>query len=145
MLRIWLKNQQIEHPKKLEFRHSEFLISPSLHYQVMSKNVFVETQKPQLCYCPNGLLVKHSAFQAECPGSNPTCANFYIFPKLFFAANWHLSTRFWLLLIEARAKQYWSIIQALEQCAANSNCSAFCLTNQSYWCTSNTTLLATYK
>ena len=31
----------------------------------MSKNVPIKVQKPQLYYCPDGLLVKLSAFHAE--------------------------------------------------------------------------------
>ena len=53
----------------------------------MSKNVLIKAQKPQLCYCPDGLLVKLSTFHTERPASNPTWANFLFFPKLFKRAD----------------------------------------------------------
>ena len=40
-------------------------------------------QKPELYYCPDGLLVQLSAFQAKCPGLNPTCTNFCFFWTIF--------------------------------------------------------------
>ena len=33
------------------------------HSQVISENVLVKTQKPQVCYCPDGLMVKLSVSQ----------------------------------------------------------------------------------
>ena len=64
----------------------EFSISHSL--SSYEQDVPVETQKPQLYYCPDDLLVKLSAFQAEHPGLNPACANFYFFLN-FFTTNWY--------------------------------------------------------
>ena len=32
-------------------------------YQVISENALIKTQKPQLCYYPDGVLVKLSVFQ----------------------------------------------------------------------------------
>ena len=51
------------------------------HYQVVSKNFLTKTQKPQLCYCPDGtcILVKLSLFQAEGPSSIPACPDFLTF------------------------------------------------------------------
>ena len=54
----------------------------------MSEHVLVKTQKPQLCYCPAGLMVKLNVFQAvsnECASLNPTCANFFFFFQSFFS------------------------------------------------------------
>ena len=34
------------------------------HCQVINKNILVKAQKPQLCYCPDDLMVKLSIFQA---------------------------------------------------------------------------------
>ena len=67
--------------KKLKYTHSRFSISLSL-----SSNVIVKTHKPQLCYYPDGLMVKLSVFQAvttACAGSNPARGNFFP-PKTFF-------------------------------------------------------------
>ena len=59
----------------------------------MRKNVLIKMQKPELYYCPDGLLVQLSAFQAERPGLNPTCANFcFFFLNLFSTANWYQKT-----------------------------------------------------
>ena len=43
----------------------------------MSKNVPIKSQKPQLCYCPDGLLIKLRDFQAEGLGSNPACLTLF--------------------------------------------------------------------
>ena len=62
----------------------EFLIPLSL--SSYGQNVLIKTQKPQLCCCPDGLMVKLSVYQAvptACAGSNPVCGNFFLFPKLF--------------------------------------------------------------
>ena len=48
------------------------------HYRVMSKNILIKAQKPQLYYLSRWL-IKLSTFHAECPGSNPAWANFYFF------------------------------------------------------------------
>ena len=69
MLRAKLKKQQIaqilcrqEMKQNFQFHFSHW---------VMSKNVLIKIQKPQLHYCPDGLLVKLSAYQAEGPSLNP--------------------------------------------------------------------------
>ena len=49
------------------------------HYQVVSKNILTKTQKTQLCYCPDGILVKLRLFQAEGPSSIPACPDFLTF------------------------------------------------------------------
>ena len=53
----------------------------------MAKIVLIKTQKPQLCCCPDGLMVKLSVYQAvptACAGSNPVWANFFSFFPNFF-------------------------------------------------------------
>ena len=49
----------------------------------MSENVLIKTQKPQLCCCPDGLLVKFWAMPNACTGSSPACGNFAFFPNFF--------------------------------------------------------------
>ena len=45
----------------------------------MSKYVLIKTQRPQLCYCPDGLLVKLlRVYQAKRPGLNPACLIFFL-------------------------------------------------------------------
>ena len=65
------------------------------HCRVLSENALVKTQKPQPCYCPDGVMVKPRDFQAmsnESTGSNPTWANF--FPTSFLTGNGIFSTCF---------------------------------------------------
>ena len=52
MLWTKFKNQQIEQ-KITSFQIFQF----QFRYQVISKNILIKTQKPQLCCCPDGLMV----------------------------------------------------------------------------------------
>ena len=64
------------------FQNSQF----HFHYRVMSENVLIKTQKPQLYCCPDGRLVKFWVYQAmpnACTGSSPASGNFAFFPNLF--------------------------------------------------------------
>ena len=91
------------------------------HYRFMSENVFIKTQKLQLCCCPDGLLLKFRVYQAminACTGSNPTCGDFAFFFLTFFTANWyvclHVFEMYRLLLSNLRLKIYrikqrWSV------------------------------------
>ena len=72
----------------------EFSISLSLS----SYEQFIKTQKPQLHYCPDGLLVKLSAFHAKRPGLNPAWANSYFFSQLFFHCKLSLRTFVYMFL-----------------------------------------------
>ena len=84
MLRTWFKNLQMEHQKTKIYANQNFQFH--FHYRVMSKNVLIKTQKPQLCCCPNGLLVKLWDYQAmsnACTSLNPTWGNFTFFPDFF--------------------------------------------------------------
>ena len=62
MLLIKFKNQQIEHEKTKTYTFQNFQFH--FHYRVISKNVLIKIQKPQLCCCPDGLMVKLSVSQA---------------------------------------------------------------------------------
>ena len=63
MLQTYLKNQQIEHTKTKTYTNQNFQFH--FHYRVISKNVLVKTQKPQLCHCPGGQMVKLHVSQAK--------------------------------------------------------------------------------
>ena len=70
--------------------------------RVISENVLVKTQKPEPCYCPDGLVVKLSDFQVmsnACTGSNPAWTNF---SQLFFTSH----MRYYAILILLRM---WSV------------------------------------
>ena len=63
-----------------------------------------------------GLLVKLRVYQAESPGSNAACGNFYTFLQTFFHCKPTLRTFVYLFFyymdcfyVEARAKQYQSV------------------------------------
>ena len=49
------------------------------HNQVISEIVLTKTQKLQLWYCPDGLLVKLCVSEVEGPSSNPACAIFLLY------------------------------------------------------------------
>ena len=93
MLQTKFKNQH-EKTKIYTFQNFQF----HFHYRVISENVLIKTQKPQLCYCPDGLLVKLSVFQAERAGSNPTCLNFFSFFHYARKVSLHVSELFRLFL-----------------------------------------------
>ena len=78
-----LKNQQIEHQKTKIYTIQNFQFH--FHCRVLSKNVLINTQKPQLCYCPDGLLIISSvpsklSYQVQIP----PVPFFILFSKHFF-------------------------------------------------------------
>ena len=76
-VKTWFKNQQIEH-KNRDLHVPELLSLPTY-----SEIVLVKTQNPQLCYYPDGVMVKLSVCQAvpttACASSNPIWDSFFFF------------------------------------------------------------------
>ena len=67
----------------------------SISLSLLSYKWKCPTQKPQRCYCPDGLLVKLSVFQAELTGSNPASPKFFhFFLNLFFHMFWAMQIVF---------------------------------------------------
>ena len=72
-------------------------------FRVISKNILVKTQKPQPCYCPNGLVAKVSVCQAlpnESTDSNPAWANFFL--NFFF----HWTLECYLHVLDVYEQEY---------------------------------------
>ena len=75
-----LKNQQIEHQKTKIYTIQNFQFH--FHCRVLSKN---DTQKPQLCYCPDGLLIISSVpSKLSSQVRIPPVPFFILFSKHFF-------------------------------------------------------------
>ena len=74
MLQTKFKNQQID-----TFQNFQFLF----YYRVISKNVLITIQKPQLCYCPDGLMVKLSCTKLHARVRIPFGPIFFFFPNFF--------------------------------------------------------------
>ena len=53
------KKQKIEH-KTISKTYTFKNFQSHLQYRVISKNVLIQAQKPQLQYCPDGLMAKLS-------------------------------------------------------------------------------------
>ena len=98
MLQTKFKNQHIE--QKITSSWNFQLFQFHFHYWVISKNVLIKTQKPQPRYCPDGLLVKLSVFQAECAGSNPQ-------PMAMLYNKNRLQTLLFLLRMSLVKKKIW--------------------------------------
>ena len=91
MLWTKLENLQIEHEKTKMYTFQNFQFH--FHYWVMAKNVLIKTQKPELCHCQDGLMVKLSVSQAvqNCTHGLESHLGQIFFPNFFFLLQVHTS------------------------------------------------------